>query len=99
MLTLASGLFIASGFCFAAGKPTDFLVAGFEPRNLLNSSAVKDEYRTRLLISVTQDRIDHNRAAIAHAAQQISAAMIAAGVSIGAAALEFVAALTVLSLF
>ena len=28
MLTLAAGLFIACGFCFAAGKPADFLLLG-----------------------------------------------------------------------
>jgi hypothetical protein len=92
LVEIAAGLFIACGFCAAAAKPEDFFIAGFEPRNLLKSSAKKDEYRTRVLIAVTQDRIDHNRAAIAYAAQHIWSAMIAAGLSIIAGLVLFLIA-------
>jgi len=98
-VTTAAGLFIACGFCVAAARPVDFFIAGFEPRSLLNSSAKKDEYRTRVLVAVTQDRIDQNRAAIALSAWQTWVAMKAAGMSIGAGVVEFLVALSVNSLF
>jgi hypothetical protein len=97
--TIASGLFIACGFCGTAVRPTDFFIAGFEPRNLLNSSAIKDEHRTRVLIAVTQDRIDQNRAAIATSASQTWTAMKIAGISVGAGVVEFLVASAVPHLF
>src|SRR5205823_13263173 len=78
----AIGLFLAAGFCAAAAWPRNFFVAGFEPRNLLDSSARIDRLRTRVLISVTQDRIDYNRRAIARAARLIMIALGIAGVSL-----------------
>jgi hypothetical protein len=91
--TIASGLFIACGLCGAAVRPADFFIAGFEPRHLLNSSAIKDEHRTRVLIAVTQDRIDQNRAAIAISASQTWTAMKTAGISVGAGIVEFLVGL------
>lgn len=80
--TTAMGLFLAAAFCAAAAWPRHFFVAGFEPRNLLNSSARQEQYRTRVLIAVTQDRIDHNRRAIDRAARLLMTAVWIAGGSL-----------------
>jgi hypothetical protein len=74
-------LFIAAVLCGFAARPQDFYIAGFEPRNLLNSSAKSDQFRTRVLIAVMQDRIDHNRRATDKAAALVSKAFMAALVS------------------
>lgn len=86
---IGAGLFVACGFCAAATNPADFFIAGFEPKSLLQSSAKKDEFRTRVLIAVTQDRINHNRASIAYAAEHIWSAMLAAGMSVAAGIILF----------
>jgi hypothetical protein len=86
----------ASATLIASGRPSSaliFFIAGFEPRHLLSSSAIKDEHRTRVLIAVTQDRIDQNRAAIAISASQTWTAMKTAGISVGAGMVEFLVGL------
>jgi hypothetical protein len=84
-----SGLFVAAGFCAAAAWPGEFFVAGFEPRNLINSSAKQDQFRDRVLIAVIQDRIDDNRRAIAHGARLVMIAIWIAAITLpgGGAAL------------
>jgi hypothetical protein len=90
--TTAFGLFIAASFCAAAAWPREFYVAGFEPRNLIaNSSAKNDQFRARVLIAVTQDRIDHNRRAIGRAACLLMAALWSAGISLLAGGLVVIA--------
>ena len=45
----AIGLLFASGLCAAAAWQRNFFVTGFEPQELLNSSARLDQYRARVL--------------------------------------------------
>ncbi len=85
----ASGLFLAAAFCGAAAWPRYFFVAGFEPQDLLNSSAKNDRFRVRVLIAVVQDRIDHNRRAIIRAARLAMIAVWTAGFSVVAAVAVF----------
>jgi hypothetical protein len=87
--TTAMGLFLAAAFSAAAAWPRYFFVAGFEPRNLLNSSARQDQYRTRALIAVTQDRIDYNRRAINRAARLMMTSVCIAGGSLLAGIIVF----------
>lgn len=49
--TMSGGLFVAAVFCAVAAWPGKFFVAGFEPQNLLNSSAKNDQFRTRVLMT------------------------------------------------
>jgi len=80
--TIALGLFVATGFCAAGAWPRNFFVAGFEPRNLLHSGAIDDRYRVRILVAVTQDRIDHNRRSIDRAAKFLMRGICVAGLSL-----------------
>lgn len=86
-----AGLFLAAGFCAAAAWPRQFFVAGFEPRNLVNSSATQDKYRGRVLIAVVQDRIDENRRAIARGARLVMIAIWIAAVSLPGGAVLLIA--------
>jgi|SRR5271156_465992 len=87
-MTAAIGLFIASAICAIAARPIDFFISGFEPKQLVNSSARNDQDRTRVLIAVIQDRIDHNRESLARSARLTVIAMCvgAASLAVGAAA-------------
>ena len=82
-------LFTAAGFCGYAARPQDFYISGFEPRNLLDSSAKDDGARARVLMSVTQDRIDRNRRALDKAADFVSRAFRLAAISPVIAAIVF----------
>jgi hypothetical protein len=85
----AIGLLFASGCCAAAAWPRQFFVTGFEPQELLNSSARLDQYRVRVLTAVAQDRIDYNRRGIARAARLFMIAVWIAGISLITAIIVF----------
>jgi len=89
--TMSGGLFVAAACCAAAAWPGKFFVAGFAPRNLINSSAKNDQFRTRVLIAVVQDRIDHNERALSRNARFVMIAIWVAGCSLLAGAAVLIA--------
>ena len=88
-MTTAIGLFIASAICAVAARPVDFFISRFEPKRLIDSSARNDQDRTRVLIAVIQDRIDHNRESLARSARLTAIAMCVAAASLAVGALFF----------
>jgi hypothetical protein len=91
-ITASIGLFLASATCAFAARPSDFFISGFEPKRLLSSGARYDENRIRVLIAVTQDRIEYNRTSLEQSARLISAAMVIGGIGLAAGGSVFLVA-------
>ena len=88
LLVTAISFLIATAFCVVAGRPTEFFISGYEPRDLARSATQDRFWMLRYVTEDIQKRIDANKLRLQRSADLLNSGLIAASVGIvGSAAL------------